>query len=147
VSGWLSDILEQGECATRLTTDLPFFAEQCLKIRSKSGELIPFKFNNAQLELHRRIEAQKAKTGRVRIAVLKSRQLGCSSYIGARYFWRAINNPGQRVIIVAHSRQASANLYSMASDFFGTCRPNSNPRQAVSNQNELVFDKLDSGYQ
>jgi hypothetical protein len=144
---WLDEILRQGEHTNRLSSDLPYFAENCLKIRSKTGGLVPFKFNPPQLELHRRIEAQKAETGRVRIAVLKSRQLGCSSYIAARYYWRAINNPGQRVIIVAHSRQASANLYSIVLRFHREMPPELKPSTGISNQTELVFDKLDSGYQ
>jgi hypothetical protein len=144
---WLDNLLSEGERSARLRSDLPYFAEECLKIRSKSGELIPFRLNSAQLELHKRIEEQKARLGRVRMAILKSRQLGCSSYIAARYYWRAINNPGQRVIIVAHSRQASANIYSMVRRFHLEMPDELRPSTGTSNATELVFDKLDSGYQ
>jgi hypothetical protein len=125
---------------------LPFFCEECLRLRSKSGELIPFKLNGAQLELHRRIEAQKSKTGRVRIAVLKARQLGCSTYIAARLYHRTINNPGQRTIIVAHSRPASGNLYSIVKRFHDNMPDGEKPSVGTSNANELIFDRLDSGY-
>ena len=60
---WLDTLLNEGERAARLRLDLPYFAEHCLKLRPKTGSLAPFVFNPAQLELHRRIEEQKAKTG------------------------------------------------------------------------------------
>jgi len=78
---WLEAVERAGGRIERLRNDLPFFCEQCLKLRSKSGELVPFTLNGAQLELHRRIEEQKAQTGRVRVAVLKARQLGCNTSI------------------------------------------------------------------
>jgi hypothetical protein len=87
---WLKTLLDEGESALRLRTDLPFFAEHCLKLRTKSGEVQPFIFNPAQLRLHALLEEQRAKTGRVRAVVLKSRQLGISSYIAARFFHRLL---------------------------------------------------------
>ena len=80
---WLDTLLNEGERAARLRSDLPYFAEHCLKLRPKTGSLAPFLFNPAQLELHRRIEEQKAKTGRVRVIILKARQLGISTYVSA----------------------------------------------------------------
>jgi hypothetical protein len=143
---WLDSVEQAGSRVERLRTDLPFFCEECLRLRSKSGELIPFKLNGAQLELHRRIEAQKSKTGRVRIAVLKARQLGCSTYIAARLYHRTINNPGQRTIIVAHSRPASGNLYQIVKRFHDNMPDGEKPSVGTSNANELIFDRLDSGY-
>jgi hypothetical protein len=81
---WLKDLRAEGERATRLANDLEFFATERLKIRPKAGSLAPFDFNPAQHELHRRLEEQKAKTGRVRAIVLKARQMGISTYVAAR---------------------------------------------------------------
>jgi len=94
MTNWFESVVEAGGRIERLRNDLPFFCEECLRLRSKSGGLIPFKLNGAQLELHRRIEEQKADSGRVRVAVLKARQLGCSTYIAARLYHRTINNAG-----------------------------------------------------
>src|ERR1700731_4827123 len=79
-------LLNEGERAARLRADLPYFAEHCLELRPKTASLAPFLFNPAQLELHRRIEEQKAKTGRVRVIILKARQLGISTYVSARWW-------------------------------------------------------------
>jgi hypothetical protein len=66
---WLDDLYSAGDHATRLKHDLEYFS-QYLRIRPKVGSLAPFKLNAAQRELHRRIEEQRAKTGRVRVIVL-----------------------------------------------------------------------------
>ena len=61
---WIDSILNEGHHATRLRTDLEYFAQNALKIRPKAGPLEPFLFNTAQRKLHQIIEEQKAKTGR-----------------------------------------------------------------------------------
>jgi hypothetical protein len=71
----LSD--REREIRQRLKDDLEHYAPRCLKIRSKSGKVVPFEFNRAQKYVHARIEEQKAKIGKVRALVLKGRQQGC----------------------------------------------------------------------
>jgi hypothetical protein len=143
---WTSDISEAGERALRLDTDLPYFAEQLLKIRPKAGSVAPFAFNEAQKELHRRLEEQKAKTGRVRAIVLKARQMGISTYVGARFFRRTIANPGLRTAILGHERAASRNLFGLVRRFYEHLPEEEKPSLGTCNAEELVFDKLDSGY-
>lgn len=58
----------------KLRADLEFYARNCLKIRTKIGEVAPFQFNRAQRYIHERLEEQSAKTGRVRALILKGRQ-------------------------------------------------------------------------
>src|SRR5215510_162898 len=108
MTDWLTSVLSEGEHAQRLRTDLAYFAEYALKLRPKTGALVPFKFNAAQLKLHEAIERQKAAIGRVRVVCLKARQLGISTYIAARLFHRTITNPGLRTVIVGHERRASS---------------------------------------
>ena len=104
---WLNDLRAEGERATKLATDLEFFAAERLKIRPKAGNLAPFTFNPAQRELHRRLEEQKAKTGRVRAIVLKARQMGISTYVAARFYKSTTAAPGLR------SRDPTARLSSL----------------------------------
>ncbi len=91
---WIKDLRQAGDHAVRLDTDLEYFAAELLKIRPKAGSLVPFTFNPAQRELHRIIEEQRARTGRVRVIVLKARQLGISTYVAARYYKQTTSNPG-----------------------------------------------------
>ena len=106
-------VLADGEHAARLRNDLPYFAEHALKLRPKSGPLEQFILNPAQRKLHEIMEQQKAKTFRVRVIVLKARQLGVSTYVAARLYQRTIYNPGVRTIIIGHERRASSNLFQI----------------------------------
>jgi hypothetical protein len=146
VATWISELRDDLDHAERLETNLAYFAEQNLKIRPKAGALVPFVFNTAQAELHRRIEEQRAKTGRVRAIVLKARQMGISSYVAARFFRQTIANPGLRCAILGHERAASRNLFGMVKRFYDHLPEGQKPSLGTSNAEELVFDKLDSGY-
>src|SRR5215470_9789989 len=95
---WIEQLRGDGDHAVRLKTDLCYFAESCLKLRPKTGSIAPFVLNPAQLKLHQIIEEQKAKTGRVRVIVLKARQLGVSTYVAARLYSKTINSPGLRTL-------------------------------------------------
>lgn len=76
----------------RLRDDLPFYAAQCLRIRTKTGRVEPLVLNGAQRFIHDRLEAQRAATGKVRALILKGRQQGCSTCGTGRFPW-----PGARV--------------------------------------------------
>jgi hypothetical protein len=144
--GTIDDLSADVDHAIKLNGDLEYFAAEMLKIRPKAGALAPFTFNEAQRELHRRLEEQKAKTGKVRAVVLKARQMGISTYIAARFYKRTINNPGLRTIIIAHEKPASSNLFKLVKRFHDHMPEDVKPSVGISNAQELIFDKMDSGY-
>lgn len=136
----------------RLRSDFPFYAEKNLKVLSKPDDggrarLVPFKLNSAQVYLHKRLEEQMARTGRVRALVLKGRQQGISTYIEGRNYHRATLFEGVRVFILTHSSEATGNLFGMVSRYHEHCNPVVKPFTGRANARELVFDKLDSRYQ
>jgi hypothetical protein len=143
---WLNNLRAEGDRATRLATDLEFYAGKLLKIRPKAGSLTPFLFNPAQRELHRRIEAQKAKTGRVRAIVLKARQMGISTYVAARFYKGTTALPGLRTQIIGHEKPASRNLFNLVKRFHDNMPPEHRQSVGTSNAEELIFDSIDSGY-
>jgi len=143
---WLDNVMSEGAHNTRLRNDLRYFAQHSLRLRPKAGPLEPFVFNSAQGKLHEIIEEQKAKTGRVRVIVLKARQLGVSTYIAARLYHRTIHNPGLRTIIIGHERRASSNLFDIVRRFHENMPEGEKPSTGTSNREELIFDKIDSGY-
>jgi hypothetical protein len=137
---------ERRELAAKGPDDLEFFARAALKLRPKVGAVQPFVFNAAQQKLHAIIEGQKVKTGRVRVIILKARQLGVSTYVAARLFHRTIFTPGLRTIIVGHERRASSNLFQIVKRFYENLPADVCPPISASNAEELLFDKIDSGY-
>lgn len=130
----------------RLKDDLQHYASKCLKIRTKSGDVQPFIFNKAQLYLHQRIEEQRGQTGKVRALILKGRQQGCSTYVGARYYHRTTHSFGLQTFILTHEMGATANLYKMVKRFYQNTPPVVQPSVSTSNSKELIFGLLDSGY-
>src|SRR5258705_255800 len=128
----------------RLATDYAYFAPECLKIRAKAGSITPFCFNRAQLFIHARLEEQRAATGRVRALILKGRQQGCSTYVGGRFYHRAIHGRGLRVFILTHEDPATQNLFDMVDRFHAHCPAEIRPVTGHANAKELSFDTLDS---
>ena len=98
------------------------------------------------MKLHQTIEAQKAKTGKVRVIILKARQLGVSTYVAARLYRHTINNMGTRCIIIGHERRASANLFEIVKRMHEGLPAEIRPAVGTSNAESLLFDRLDSGY-
>ncbi len=139
---------EELEIFQRLRDDLAHYALRCLQVRPKDARLgnIPLEFNRAQLYLHEQLEAQKAKTGKVRALILKGRQVGVSTYIAARFYHAATHAFGTRVFILTHEDEATQNLFGMVDRFHENCPDLVRPITGHSNAKELSFNKLDSGY-
>lgn len=126
--------------------DFEFYALNNLKIRPKDGGLIDFKLSKAQRYLHTIAERQLAEKGFIRLIILKGRQLGISTYIDGRQFWRVTQNRGVRAFILTHAADATNNLFDMTKRFYENCMEEFKPSLKASNAKELAFDLLDSGY-
>lgn len=134
------------EILEELYTNLPTYARENLKIKPKTGPLIPMVFNKAQQYLHERAEAQKKRTGKVRIIVLKGRQQGLSTYIAARFYHQTTCLPGVLTFVFAHAAEGTESLYSMVNRFYENSDPSLQPQRGKSNAKELLFPRLQSGY-
>lgn len=143
-SGSLSD--RELAIRRRLKSDFPHYAGKCLRIRAKDAAIVPLTLNEAQEYLHKRLEQQRAETGRVRALVLKGRQQGISTYIGGRYYHRASHSKGIRVFILTHEQDATNNLFGMVDRYHQHCPELVKPSTGASNAKELYFDRLESGY-
>lgn len=132
----------------RFNTDFAFYAERCLKIKDKtSAHVIPFVFNDAQRYLHKQIQQQYQRLRYVRKIVLKGRQQGISTYVGARYYWRTTGSFGKQAFILTHEDKATNNLFNIVKRYHQHVPIVLKPHTKKSNAKELVFDLLDSGYQ
>jgi len=125
--------------------DIKLHCETCLKVKAKSGKVVPFRLNRAQRYIHQLIEEQRARTGMVRAIILKGRQQGASTYIGARFYAISSINFGKNAFIVAHEQKATDNLFKMVKRYHAH-NPFA-PATGNTNAKELVFSRLDGGYQ
>ena len=101
-----------------LRDNLAYFSQHDLKIKDKSGELVPFVFNQAQEYLDKRLNDQLAKTGKVRALIVKARQMGSSTYLEGRYYHKALWNDGRSVFILTHEAESTKKLFEMAKRFY-----------------------------
>lgn len=136
------EMLEQNR--QRYDVDFPLFAQDCLTIRPKDGNLQLFRFNTVQRLLHYKLEQQIKRTGMVRAIVLKARQPGVSTYSTARYYHHVSRRPGRRAFILTHQDDATENVFAMVKRFHDN-NPHA-PETGKSNAKELYFPDLDSGF-
>ena len=137
---------ERFETFQRLKNDLPYFSRHCLKIRDKSGSLIPFCFNKAQNYLHARLEDQKRRTGKVRAILVKGRQQGCSTYVAARFYHKTSLSSGLSAFILAHIADSTSHLFKMVGRFYDNAPEPIKPGVKISNRRNLEFEGLFSEY-
>jgi hypothetical protein len=140
-------IAEARQYALRCVDDFEFFALTCLKIRTKSGDVIPLRLNQAQRHLHQKLEAQVAKRGMVRAIIVKGRQVGISTYIQARFYWNLWrSHRALRAFILTHEDPATENLFGMAKRFHDLIPAHMRPATKAANAKELLFAANDCGY-
>lgn len=101
----------------KFAADLPYFSRHCLKIIDKEGVARPFEFNRSQRTIHERIEKQRRTLGRVRMVILKGRQLGSSTYIQGRLFWKTMFIPNLSAFVLAHQVESTIKIFGMTQRF------------------------------
>lgn len=130
----------------RILLDDELYFECCLQIRTKSDGLQALQLNSSQRYAHERIEQQLREEGRVRVLILKGRQQGISTYVGARFYKKVSTSSGVLAFIVTHEDAATQNLFGMTKRYHDNNLPDFKPETGIANANELKFSRLDSGY-
>ena len=116
------------------------YIESCLKIRTKSGAVIPFRLNAAQRKLYAVARRQQEAGRPVRIIILKARQLGFSTLTEGLIFHACATRPNTNALIVTHREDATANLFRMSKLFYDELPEPVKPMLRTSNAQELVFE-------
>lgn len=138
--------LARARAAKLLRDSLPLYARECLFVRTKSMQVEPLRLNASQRYLHERLEEQRQRTGKVRMLVLKGRQVGISTYIAARFYHKTTHSRGARTFILTHEDRATDNLFDMVRRFHERCPEEVRPQTDAASAKELSFSLLDSGY-
>ena len=127
-------------------SDFELFAKEQIRIITKNASqgFVPFIFNTAQVEINKQLEAQLAKTGKVRAIVLKARQQGISTYCAARVFWKTYFTPYTRSVVMAHDSATSDALFNMSRNIIDNMEEP--PTLQKSNAKEILFEHNKSGY-
>lgn len=130
----------------RLLEDFQFYASKVLKVRTKDAKIVPFKLNRAQRRFLEAILRQWEETGRVRVIILKGRQMGFSTMVGGFLYWWISQHRATKGIVVTHKGEATTALFDMTKRYHSLVPDFLRPSTQRANSKELRFDKLDSGY-
>ena len=116
------------------------YIEGCLKIKTKSGTVVPFRLNDAQKKLYAVAKKQQDAGKPVRLIILKARQLGFSTLTEGLIFHACATRRNVNALIVAHREDATANLFRMSKLFYDELPAPVKPMLRASNAQELVFE-------
>ena len=116
------------------------YIESCLHIKTKTGDVVPFKLNPAQEKFYRVAKEQQDAGKPVRIVVLKARQLGFSTLTEGLIFHGCATKKNRNALIVAHREDSTANLFRMSKLFYDHLPAPIKPMMKASNAQELVFE-------
>ncbi len=117
------------------------YIQRFLKIIDKKGAIIPFVLNEPQQRLYSVIREQWNQGKPVRVIILKARQMGFSTLVEAIIFWMAATAFNVRCMIVAHTDDATGNLFQMSKRYLEYLPEQLKPMQQASNAQEIVFDR------
>jgi hypothetical protein len=133
----------------KLIQDFEFFAETVLKIIPKgvtqegikAGNFAtPFILNDTQRQIHEVLEHQLATLGYVRAMILKARQVGSSTYIEGRNYWKVSNQFFKRCLIMTEADTSRDNLFNMVKTYHENIPAAIKPQTKASNEKALIFD-------
>lgn len=125
---------------------LESFTPALVQVKTKAGPLDYFYLNRPQVYLHKRLEEQKARTGKVRALIPKARQLGVSTYVAARFYRKTITEEGCKTFIMAHEDEAAANLFEKVRLMHQNMPTGAAPGARNDSAKALTFEHLNSGY-
>lgn len=130
----------------KLFQDFRFYAQHALRVRTKEGEVKPFVINQAQSILNDKINEQIATEGKVRIIILKARQMGLSTFVGGWLYHQVSQRKAQKALVITHLAESTKSLFDMTKRYHDNCPEILRPHTKYSSRKELVFDLLDSAY-
>jgi hypothetical protein len=134
------------EIRRQLYEDFEFYAKHALKIRTKDGDIKPFTLNEAQRRLLEAIDDQYSREGKVRVIILKARQMGLSTLVGGWLYWWISQHKAQKGLVVTHHSDSTRALFDLTKRYHENVPQMLKPHTRYSSRRELSFDILDSSY-
>jgi len=131
---------------TQAPEGFDIYAETALVIRTKSGALEPLVFNASQRFANAELDRMHAEIGYARAIILKGRQQGISTDLGARGYRKATNSQGVRALVMAHKKEAAVALFEMVRRFHDNCPAELRPETSTDSANQLDFPRIDGGF-
>jgi len=107
----LSQTTAQDRLRLKASRDFRGFCKHCVKIQDKDGKTVSFELNAPQLYILEKMEEMDAKGLPIRIIVLKSRQIGMSTFSQAWLAHKAFTQEGQNCLTIGQNLDMASNLF------------------------------------
>jgi hypothetical protein len=101
-----------------IVDDYELYAANFLKIKDKSGDTVPFLWNRPQQMLAAAVRWQIEHNLRIRVVVLKSRQVGISTWAQGFLFHRCHLRENRQALTLAHKADSAMKLFEMEQFFY-----------------------------
>jgi hypothetical protein len=111
--------LEIAEVRERLRTDTKFWAEHCATILNEDKVAVRLKARPWQAHFDDELEKQHAAGRPMRAIVLKSRKLGYSTWVAAKFTQRVTQYPFEYAVVAAQDRQTAGIMMDMVALMVG----------------------------
>lgn len=122
----------------KIIKDPKEYLERFTKIKSKESGIIPFKLNDAQLDLFNTIRKNS------RVIILKARQLGISTAVAGYIYHNTITTPGITSVLIGYNADLAAEFLDKIKTFYKTTPDSLRPQIHYNSRNEISFPALDS---
>lgn len=116
------------------------FCRDCLVIIDKRGQRVPFILNSTQRKILDRIRISIRAGHAPRKAILKSRQVGCSTLIEALLTWDAVMRADRSSLVIAHVLKSSKSLFRMSRNFHRFLDGAFKQTTRIQNVSEIEYD-------
>ena len=117
-----------------------WYIENFLKIRTKAGEIIPFRLNVPQQKVYAAMAKQQREGKPVRVIVLKARQQGLTTLGAGLTFHFAATQENADTMIITHEADATAKAFEMHKLFLDLLPEALRPMVKTSSKQELRFE-------
>jgi len=130
--------MSSGNALMSLISDDKRFTENLIQIADKNRRPVQFRLNNVQKDLH------KTCTGRD--IILKSAQVGVTSFIMARFLKSCITVPNTTSVVIAHEEFITQRLLAKAKFFEASIPPELKPEMTHGSAYELKWAEINSTF-
>lgn len=134
------DKLKELQKILDIAEDFYRYCQNNLKIRTKSGELVPLEPNRIQKKIVNLVIDDLKNDRPIRYIVLKARQEGVSTIIEALVYWWTATNRNVKSKIVAHDQETASALYEMFRRYYENTNIIFKVPTKYNTKTDLTFD-------
>jgi hypothetical protein len=102
----------------RLDSDSEFYAENCLRIVDRRGQLVPLTLRPGPAKLEQALQAQRAAGKPMRAVVAKARQTGVSTWAMGKMLQHISRRENRKARVIAHDDETAQALFEIGSRMY-----------------------------